>query len=199
MYAPFSGFIAKRYVDNYQTVNAGSPIVSVQNIKEIEVEVNIPESLIMNSARGLDYSAYAVFEVPVKREYKMTLKEIGTEADPVTQTYPVRFVMPSPEDINVLPGMTVAAKLVISESYEEGQFEVPESAVFSDSQGKVYVWVLGDDMRVHQRPVLTDGLKNNNIVILSGLEEGEEIVAAGILHLREGKEVKRFEQPGNHK
>jgi len=199
LYAPFSGYIAKRYVDNFQTVNAGTPIASVQNIKDIEVVVNIPESLIMNSSHRLNYKAYAVFDIPVKRQYEMELKEIGTEADPVTQTYPVKFVMPSPDDITVLPGMTVAAKIVISESYEKGQFEVPESAVFSESSGKVFVWILDSELKAHKREVTTDGLKNNNVLVLGGLKEGEEIAAAGIQHLTEGMQVKRFEEPENLK
>jgi RND family efflux transporter MFP subunit len=199
LYAPFSGYIAKRYVDNYQTVNAGTPIVSVQNIKEIEVMVNIPESLLMNSNGGMAYKAYAVFEVPKSRRYELQLKEIGTEADPVTQTYPVKFVMPSPEDITVLPGMTVAAQIIVSENYEEGEFEIPESAVFSDSSGQVFVWVLDEDMAVHKRPVKTDGLKNNNVLVLGGLQDGEEIASAGLQHLTEGMKVKRFIVAENNK
>lgn len=199
LYAPFSGYIAKRYVDNFQTVSAGAPIASVQNIKEIEVVVNIPESLIMNSSQNLDYKAYAVFEVPFNKQYEMELKEVGTEADPVTQTYPVKFIMPSPDEITVLPGMTVAAKIVVSESYDEGEFEIPESAVFSDSSGKIFVWVLDENMTVHKREVKTDGLKNNSVLVLGGLKEGEEIASAGIQHLVEGLEVKRFEKPENLK
>jgi len=199
IYAPFSGYIAKRYVDNFQTVGAGTPIVSVQDIKDIEVLVNVPESLIMNATGTLDYKAYAVFEIPSKREYQMVLKEVGTEADPVTQTYPVKFVMPSPEGINVLPGMTVAAKIIISEKYEAGVFEVPESAVMSDSTDKRFVWKLDADMKVHKTEVKTDGLHENNILILAGLNEGDEIASAGVMHLTEGQQVKRLETAGNIK
>ena len=74
IYAPFSGFVARRYIDNFQTVAAGSPIVSVQNIKDIEVEVNIPESLIMGTTKTMNYKAFTVFEIPSYREYEMQLK-----------------------------------------------------------------------------------------------------------------------------
>lgn len=199
LYAPFSGYVAKRYVDNYQTVNAGTPIVSVQDIKDIEVVVNIPETLIMNSSQNMDYKAYAVFELPVKRIYQMQLKEIGTEADPVTQTYPVKFVLPSPDDITVLPGMTVAAKMVISESYADGLFEVPESSVFSEASGKVFVWLIDENMTVHKHEVKTDGMKDNMVVVLSGLKEDDEIASAGLQHLVEGMKIKRLEEPENQK
>jgi RND family efflux transporter MFP subunit len=199
LYAPFSGYIAKRYVDNYQTVGAGSPIVSIQDIKDIEIVVNIPETLIMNATGKLDYKAYAVFEIPEKREYEMQIKETGTEADPVTQTYPVKFVMPSPDDINVLPGMTVAAKIIISENYEAGAYEIPVTAVSSDSSGKKFVWTIGGDMKVKRTEVETDGLHGGNIVVLSGLNEGDEIAAAGTVHLIEGMTVKRLELEGNRK
>jgi len=199
IYAPFSGYIAKRHVDNFQTVAAGSPIVSVQDIKDIEVLVNIPESMIMNASATLNYKAFAVFEIPVLREYEMQLKEIGTEADPVTQTYPVKFVMPSPEQINVLPGMTVAAKLVISESYKEGAFAVPESSVISDSSGKKFVWKIDEEMKVHKSEVVTDGMHEDKIIILGGLLEGDEIATAGLIHLTENQQVKRLLKEGNKK
>ncbi|PLX68761.1 MAG: hypothetical protein C0603_06315 [Denitrovibrio sp.] len=199
IYAPFSGYIAKRHVDNFQTVAAGSPIVSVQDIKDIEVLVNIPESMIMNASATLNYKAFAVFEITVLREYEMQLKEIGTEADPVTQTYPVKFVMPSPEQINVLPGMTVAAKLVISESYKEGAFAVPESSVISDSSGKKFVWKIDEEMKVHKSEVVTDGMHEDKIIILGGLLEGDEIATAGLIHLTENQQVKRLLKEGNKK
>jgi len=197
--APFSGYIAKRYVDNYQTVQAGMPIVSVQNIKDIEVVVNVPETLVMNASYIKDFDAYAVFEVPSKQEHKMEIKEIGTEADPVTQTYPVKFSMPSPSDINVLPGMTLAAKIVIKETYKEGVFEVPESAVFSDSSSKTFVWKVSKDMKVAKSEVAIDGMHEDKILVTAGLAEGEEIASAGIQHLSEGMEIKRLEKSGNVK
>jgi RND family efflux transporter MFP subunit len=180
-------------------VNAGTPIVSVQDIKEIEVVVNIPETMVMNAGYIKDFSAYAVFEIPVRREYKMKIKEIGTEADPVTQTYPVKFAMPSPKDISVLPGMTVAAEIIIRENYKEGVFQVPESGVFSDSSGKKFVWKVDQDMIVHKSEVKIDGLHEDNIIVLSGLFEGDEIAVAGVQHLKEGMKIKRFKPAGNVK
>ena len=43
--APFSGVIARRLVDNYQEVAVKQPILSLQNMTDIEVLVDVPESM----------------------------------------------------------------------------------------------------------------------------------------------------------
>ena len=43
--APFTGLIARRLVDNYQEVTVKQPIVSLQNMTDIEVLVDVPESM----------------------------------------------------------------------------------------------------------------------------------------------------------
>lgn len=197
--APFSGYIARRYVDNFQTVAAGTPIVSLQDIKDIEVVVNVPESLVMNSGNMMVLKAFAIFEVPVKQEYEMSIKEIGTEADPVTQTYPVKFVMPSPKNINVLPGMTVSVRTVIKEKSAQGAFAVPISAVFSDSSGDKYIWKLDGELRAHKHQVETDGLTDSAVYLTAGVAEGDEIVAAGTPNIVENMKVRRFQMAENIK
>lgn len=41
--------------------------------------------------------------------------------------------------------------------------------------------------------------KNNNVLVLGGLQDGEEIASAGLQHLTEGMKVKRFIVAENNK
>jgi len=45
--APFTGVIAKRYVENFEDVQAKAPIVSIQDISEVEVLIDVPESVMI--------------------------------------------------------------------------------------------------------------------------------------------------------
>jgi len=118
--APFAGIIAKRYVENFEEVQAKQPIVFLQDIRQVEMLINVPESE-MSTVRGeIKAKAYAQFPTAPDKRWDLGLKEFSTQADPKTQTYQVVTVMPQPEEINVLPGMTGT---VVIELTGEGETE----------------------------------------------------------------------------
>ena len=59
--APFSGVIAKKYVDNFQDVRAKQAIVSLQDISSVDILVDVPESLMAQLRRGGNGSVFAQF------------------------------------------------------------------------------------------------------------------------------------------
>jgi membrane fusion protein (multidrug efflux system) len=62
---------------------------------------------------------------------------------------------------------------------------VPERAIIS-LQGKTFVWVVGSDGKVTQRPVTTAEQVGSVFIINEGLKAGEKIVVEGVNKLREG-------------
>jgi RND family efflux transporter MFP subunit len=200
--APFAGVVARRYVDNFQDVQAKEPIVSLQDISQIEVLVNVPENIIVRVERKKGRNtalAHATFATAPGQQFPLSLKEYATEADPQTQTYQVTLLMDQPTGINVLPGMT--ATVVGSRSTEEsnqGDITIPAIAVFSDYDGDSSVWVFKTDTQtVHQRKVKTGELSGaDSIKIVSGLEVGEQIAVTGVNSLQEGMKVKSLSDMG---
>ena len=191
--APFSGVIARKYVDNFQEVRAKQPIVSLQDVSSLEIQINVPESIMAGIKVTGKSSAVAEFAAAPGKQYKLTLKEFSTEADPKTQTYKVTLHMPQPDDLNVLPGMT--ANVVGTRSSEKGgdtQIIIPAVAIFADVAGNPHVWVLDkESKKVMRRKVTTGNLTGTaNIMITEGLQTGETIAVAGVSQLREGMEVR---------
>jgi multidrug efflux system membrane fusion protein len=104
--APFSGVIAKKFVENFQDVGDKKSIVSLQDVSSIEILVHIPEKD-MATVKEKDIATItAKFDFLPGREFLLQMKEHGTEADPQTKTYPITLSMPSPKDVSLLPGMT---------------------------------------------------------------------------------------------
>lgn len=200
--APFAGVVARRYVDNFQDVQAKEPIVSLQDISRVEVLVNVPENMISQVEKGKGREtalAHATFAMAPGQQFPLSLKEYATEADPQTQTYQVTLLMEQPTGINILPGMT--ATVVGSRSTEEsnqGDITVPAIAVFSDYDGDSSVWVFQTDTQtVHQRKVKTGELSgSDSIKIVAGLELGEQIAVTGVNSLREGMKVRSLSDMG---
>lgn len=191
--APFSGVIASKFVDNFQEVRAKQPIVSLQDVSSVEIVVNVPESLMATLRKKGPGTMVAEFATAPGKQYALSLKEYSTEADPRTQTYRVTLLMPQPEELNVLPGMTANVLSTISpKKGNSDQIVIPAIAVFADEAGAPHVWVVDQKtMNVHRRKVTTGDLTGtDSIRIVDGLKPGEMIAVAGVSRLREGMQVR---------
>jgi RND family efflux transporter MFP subunit len=192
--APFTGVIARRYVENFEEVRAKQPIVSLQDISRLEILIDVPENVMATlKARG-DAAGKAVAEfatVPGEK-FSLDLKEFSTEADSLTQTYRVTLIMNQPPDANILPGMTA---IVTGTTYMSDtnavQFVIPAIAVFSDQSGDPFVWIVDPKtMKAGKRSVKTGELTGkDSIYIEDGLKPGETIAISGVSQLREGMKV----------
>jgi RND family efflux transporter MFP subunit len=124
------------------------------------------------------------------------MKEFAAQADPLTQTYQVVFVMPAPTGVRILPGMTATVIFDLSEAVmADAALSIPAVAVFADNEGKPGVWVVdAKTMKVQRRPVTTGELSGSeNILIKAGLNLGETIAVSGVSTLREGQTVRAFD------
>ena len=198
MYAPFAGRIADRFVENFENVAAKQKICSLQYIKDLEIDFYVPEVDILTAKKAdePDRAGFFIsFETLPGREFPAKISQYATDADPVTQTYQVKLVMPAPEDVNVLPGMTAQVTWIIKEDAqdEKAAVRIPSKAVFSPKSGEAKAWVIDpSSMTVSSRDVTLGPLMGDEIVIESGLTAGERIAIAGVHYLREGMKVHKM-------
>ncbi|TDI58314.1 MAG: efflux RND transporter periplasmic adaptor subunit [Alphaproteobacteria bacterium] len=192
--APFTGTIAKRYVDNFQDVRSKQAIVSLQDVTELELVIDLPESIIAQRGAGNRPPAkiFGVFESAPDQRLPLTIKETAAEADPITRTYKVTAVFPAPEGILVLPGMTAT---VIAElpSGDIETLSVPTSAIFGEPSGGegAFVWLVDQATnQVSRRAIEVGQMTGNNAIIQSGLSIGDRVVTAGVHYLAEGQKVR---------
>lgn len=190
--APFDGVVAKRYVENFQEVQAKQPIVFFQDNSKIEILVDAPETVVANLKKDSGIQGVATFAAVPGREFPLSLKEYSTEADPQTQTYQVVLVMDRPEGINILPGMTATVqgrKTGVADTVS--RIVIPAIAVLEDAGGTSFVWELDKEkMTVTQKKVVVGEMTgSNSIHVLEGLTGGEVIVTSGLTKLREGMKV----------
>ena len=194
LYAPFDGIVAKVTVDNFQVVGANQTILTVQKNDTVDLEVQIPESIVANYSADERYkkiNSYAQFFNDKTHNYPVTLKEFATQVTPGTQAYEVVFSMPQPEDLQILPGMTARVTFMLpNDNLSSAYPVVPLSAVDkSDTNAKSTVWVYVNG-QVEQRTVSLGTITENGIQVTHGLKAGEQIVTAGIQHLVNGMKVK---------
>lgn len=194
--APFTGVIARKYVDNYQEVTVKEPILSLQNMTDVEVLIDVPESMMM-PIRKTKPRIFADFAANPSRRFELKIKEFALLADKLTQTYQVVLVMPAPTGIRILPGMTATVTIEFaSMPVNENSSIVPAIAVWADNSGLPMAWVVNTKtMAVHRRAVTTGDLTGaDSIKVTKGLSPKEVIAISGVSKLQEGQVVRKLEQ-----
>jgi RND family efflux transporter MFP subunit len=190
--ASFNGIIGKRFVDNYQVVQAKEPIVSLQKLSAIEVVVNIPENVMRKEDADSASKIEAEFANYPGERFPLKIKEFAVEADSQTQTYRIVLTMPMPKGKTILDGMTATVFLQAMNKDKRG-IEIPVQAVFYDEKGQAYVWKVGQNSHITRHPVTVGSMTNaGNIIIKNGLATGDKVITAGVQTLTEGLEVREF-------
>jgi RND family efflux transporter MFP subunit len=192
LHAPYDGVIAQRFVERKQNVRAKEPVVRFQDVDEIEIAVDVPETFMSADLRSADIvQMVAEFSGAPGLEFPVHIKEVAQRADPVTQTFKVRAAMKAPKDVKLLPGMTATVTLTYRRARILGnRILVPVSAIFKDPGGEQVAWVIGPEQTVTRRPVKLGEAAGGQIEIVKGLQPGERIAVAGVTHLREGMKVR---------
>ena len=194
--APYDGVIARRFVEEGQNIRANEPVVSFQDVEEIEIAVDVPESVMVADIQPADIMRMlAEFSGAPGLQFPVRIREIAQVADPTTQTFQVRAVMQAPEDhASVLPGMTATVAVtyrrasILGESHlgaDVGRFTRRRRA--SKSRGSSTRIGIGRAPAGRSSAPPTGGA----IEIADGLEPGERIAVAGVTFLREGHEGPR--------
>lgn len=188
--APFSGVIERKFVDNYERVQAGQSILRLVNPITTTVKFTLPESGLATLKDSttrftVEFDNYrgAVFAARLK-DY------IQTSSD--ASGFPVSLTLLQVDTVRyrISPGMSCIVRMQSAESFPEA-VSVPVSAVYAPAQGGDYVWVVGSDDRVGLRPVtLGELFGRDRVIVDSGVEPGERIVTAGVYQLRAGEQVR---------
>lgn len=200
VYAPFSGVISSVATENFQYVAATQPLIHIQNVDQLEVEFQIPENLIVNiRSTAENYRAPVSIDVAPEDLLFGTYKEHKTMADPNTQAYDVTLHLIRENDSNhtFLPGMTANVDIDLNQlTRTEQHFIIPVSAVMryedtSNGGSKNVVWVYQEESGlVESREVTLGGLEGSHIEIVTGIDVGDQVVAAGIHSLTESMKVR---------
>ncbi|MDX1946681.1 MAG: efflux RND transporter periplasmic adaptor subunit [Pirellulaceae bacterium] len=190
--APFSGVIARRLVEANESVRAKQPIVQFQNVDEIDVIVDVPETVMAADLRSADIvRLVAEFSGAPGIQFPVRIKEIAQVADPATQTFPVRVGLESPTEARILPGMSATVTLTYRRAAILGdRVLVPVSAISLNEARQQVAWLVGPDQIVRPRPVQLGAAIGGEVEILGGLAPGDRIAVAGVHLLRDGMQVR---------
>jgi membrane fusion protein (multidrug efflux system) len=183
--APFAGVLGLFQVRLGDYVEAGTPLVTLQDLSQLEVDFSVPDRHAPRLRPGLVMTLRST-AFP-GQTFTATLDAVDAKVDEATRNLQLRA---SIEDgAGLLPGMF--ARLSIDLASDLTRVMVPETAVTYSLQGDIVYVVEHDDdgAFVVPRVVRTAGSRDGSTAIAEGISDGEQVVIAGQNKLYRGARV----------
>ncbi|MEJ2576491.1 MAG: efflux RND transporter periplasmic adaptor subunit [Gammaproteobacteria bacterium] len=171
--APTDGIVTKLMAREGMYVSPGSEMFTIADLSDVWVMVDVFENQIAWLAPGLS----AEIRVPAHpgRVWEGKVDYLYPDLDPKTRTLRVRLTFPNP-DLLLKPNMF--AEVVIYGGPKHEVLKIPQQALIITGEREAVVRALGDG-RFQPVDVVTGMRRGGEIEILSGLEEGDEVVVSG--------------------
>jgi multidrug efflux system membrane fusion protein len=188
--ADVAGVVTSLQAEVGQVLAQGQAMLRLAQTAELEVLVSVPEQRLA-SVRETGQVNFELWSEPGKH-YTAQLRELSPSADPATRTYPARFSMTERPDF---VGMGMTATLTLARDSSRPLAELPLSAIYQ--QGKeAAVWVVDRASgKVTLRPISIARMRDDSVLIGSGITAGELVVIAGVHKLEDGQTVRPVVMP----
>jgi membrane fusion protein, multidrug efflux system len=185
--APFAGRLGVRQVDVGQYLSAGTTVVTLQALDPIFADFYLPQQALAEVKVGQAATVHA--DTYPGRDFAGTVLAINPKVDPASRMVQVRATLRNADDA-LLPGMYVTVS--VAAGVPQKAVTLPNAAVAYNSFGSLVYKVrqTGTDaegkpkLTVQQQFVTAGATRGDQIEILKGVADGDEVVVAGQLKLR---------------
>jgi membrane fusion protein (multidrug efflux system) len=187
--APFAGRLGIRQVDIGQYLSPGTAVVTLQALDPIFFDFLMPQQALdilqVGQPVALETDTYP------GRTFAGSIVAINPKVDPATRNVQVRAQLANP-DRKLLPGMY--ASVNIRFGTPQPYVTVPQTAISYNPYGNLVYIVAeqgkdakGNPQSVAQQKFVTLGeTRGDQVAVLTGLADGQEVVTAGQNKLRNG-------------
>lgn len=174
--APVSGYVLERNVETGQTVSAGSGVLfRIAQDGQMELQAALSEDDLALVSEGVPA---IVTPVGTDRQFNGTIWQVAPMINMQSRQGIARIAMPF--DKALRPGGFASVEIKAGSMAAP---VLPESAVQTGRDGS-FVYIVGKDNKVKQRPVKVGSVTANGLIIAEGLDGTERVVlyAGGFLN-----------------
>jgi membrane fusion protein (multidrug efflux system) len=207
--APFAGKLGITTVNPGQYLNPGYKIVTLQTIDPIYVDFNLPQKQIgalqVGQVVNVTSDGFAGVTFPGK------ITAISPKVDTATRNVVVEATLSNPKR-QLLPGMFANASVEVGD--KKHYLTLPQTAITYNPYGSTVFVIMtadeaaaaaktsasgasapaqaasGNGLVVQQAFVTTGETRGDQVAILKGLKEGQQVVTSGQLKLKNGTSIK---------
>jgi membrane fusion protein (multidrug efflux system) len=191
--APFDGKLGITTVNPGQFLNPGDKIVTLQRIDPIYIDFYLPQKQIAGLAVGMTVNVAS--DAYPGQAFAGKITSISPKIDVATRNVQVQATVANAKR-QLLPGMFARAS--VDSGDKQRHLTLPQTAITYNPYGST-VFVLkpgeqkdtqGNAQQVVQQVFVTTGeTRGDQVAILKGLEEGQQVVSSGQLKLKNGTTV----------
>ena len=182
--SPITGFVSARNFDSGDLYSMSSPLFTVQQVTPVKLLVGISESEYTKIKKG-DSVSLTVDAIPGET-FTGKVDRLYPTIDPATHTFKAEVVVPNANRV-LRPGMY--ARVTVNFGTRHSVIVPDQSLVKQEGTGTRFIYVLKADNTVSYLPVTIGRHMGQEYEILSGLEEGSQVVVKGQSLLKDGVKV----------
>ncbi len=173
--APFSGLITERLIEPGEFTSPGQPLLKLEDPSSLRLDITVAESDIPTLRQGdsLKVLIDALAQTGSKGHLSGTITKIVPAGDPATHTFLVKVGLPKVAGLR--SGMFGRALFTRERIHT---LVVPQESLVSRDE-LMGVFVLQTDQIARLRWIKTGRSFDTLVEVLSGLTQGERILAAG--------------------
>lgn len=181
--SPISGIITARNYDNGDMYSGGDPIFTVEQIRPVKLFVNVSESYFTQVKKGNEVDIK--LDVYGDEVFKGKVSLVYPTIDAATRTFPVEIKIANADE-RVRPGMFARATMNFGTL---NHVVAPDQAIVKQSgSGDRYIYVYKNGKVSYQKVELGRRM-GNKYEIVSGVDNGDQVVITGQNRLTNGMEV----------
>jgi RND family efflux transporter MFP subunit len=187
--APFAGVVTQRYANYGTLMQAGTssstqaiPLVKLSQQDRFRLVIPVPESYVRYIKIGdpVDVRVSAL-----DRDFPGKVARFSVDVGAATRTMHTEVDVPNPQGV-LIPGMYAEATLTLDR--KGNALVVPLQAV-SRGSDRADVLVVDDAHKIQDRSITLGIQTENDAEVLSGLQEGDQVVISDKSGLRPGEAV----------
>ncbi len=190
--APFGGRLGISTVNPGQYINPGDKIVTLQALDTLYADFYLPQQELSNLSLGRKVQVSS--DSCPGRTFVGRISSINPKVDPETRNVQVEATIANPGRI-LLPGMF--ASVTVQAGEERRYLTLPQTAVTFNPYGETVYLVREDGkgkdgkalLKAKQVFVTTGGTRGDQVAILKGVKEGDTVITAGQLKLKNDSPV----------
>ena len=186
--APFAGVVGKRGISGSSLGSENTIILTLDDSRKILCDLNIPE--VYAAVLKKDLNLNAKFSAYKNKIYKGKIESIASRVDAQTRSILARAKINN-EESEIIPGSLLEIEIFYN---EKNALSVPDTSIMYEGSKKFIYKVIENDMI--KKSEIETGIRNmGNLEVLSGLNEGDKIIAEGLTKVRPGMKVKPIIKP----
>lgn len=190
--APFAGRLGISSVNPGQYVNSGEKIVTLQSLDSIFIDFSLPQQELSRVSRG--QTAVVFIDAYPGKTFTGKITAINPKVDPDSRNVQVEAVIANPGR-ELLPGMYATLEVLYGAA--QHYLTLPRTAVTFNPYGETVYLVeeKGTDkagkktLTVRQTFVTLGPARGDQVAVLSGVKEGDQVVTSGQLKIKNNSTV----------